>query len=548
MKIKHILIATFFLLSAVPLFLALQYLNDYTGEQYRSQIEDKLSALSQIAKKRVLGAVERIKDNNALISSRTQLRLSLANWQADQSSKDLEKINNIISDAQNSMPTLFNLSVYDEKGAWVTSTGTELDHSPIHAPFVSPLPLIELNTYDEQLFLTSTDGLMLNGQIIGYVKTTFYADFIVDLVRDRSGLGTTGEWLFAVRHDSGDALFAVPLKYDAQAAFKRRVPKNRTDVPITQALLGNEIIMSYAPDYIEQPVLASTRYIGQLDWGLVVKINESEVNELVQETTKVIYLLEVLILILAVVVGFSVSLYVSTPLEKLIAHTDEVATGKLVQYSGGNSLKEVKELTEHFNYMIAALKDMNDNLNQKVLERTDALHQANKQLEELSIRDPLTGLHNRRFLHDSLEKEISRAKRYKDDVTCVMLDIDHFKTVNDTWGHDVGDEVLVSVANYLIQSVRDSDIVARMGGEEFCLVLPSTKPESALAFIERLRVDISLIEFEANGECFSVTCSFGVAHLTEDLDTQNQLLKRADQALYKAKTQGRNRVVEFSMS
>lgn len=548
MKIKHILIATFFLLSAIPLFLALQYLNDYTGKQYRIQIEDKLTALSQIAKGRILGAVDRIKDSNALIASRTQLRISLANWQRDRQPKDLAKLNKIIGDAQNSIPTLFNLSIYDAKGNWVTSTGSELDNLAIPIPIVKPLPVIDLHVNEEQLFVSSLDGLMLEGQLVGYVKTTFYANFIIELVRDRTGLGESGEWLFAVRHDSGDAMFAVPLKYDAQAAFKRRVPKERVDVPITQALLGNELIMSNAPDYMGVPVVASTRYIRQLDWGIVVKIHEKEVNRLVEETTGVIYLLEVVILVLAMIVGFGVSLYVTTPLEKLIAHTDEVAQGKFEQYKGANSLREVKELTEHFNYMIASLKDMNENLNQKVLERTSALNQANEQLKELSIRDPLTGLHNRRFLHESLEKEFNRAKRYGDDITCVMLDIDHFKKVNDTWGHDVGDEVLISVAGYLSRSIRDSDIVARIGGEEFCLILPATKPDAALAFLERLRLDISNMQFEAEDKFFNVTCSFGVAYLTKDIKSQAALLKRADEALYNAKAQGRDRVIEYSLS
>lgn len=123
------------------------------------------------------------------------------------------------------------------------------------------------------------------------------------MVNDHSGLGTTGEWLFAVRDENGDALFAVPLKYDRKAAFNRKVSKERFDVPITQALLGNEIIMDMAPDYLEKPVLASTRYIPSVDWGLVAKINESEISSIVSNTYHLHLKLGVLILLSALFIG-----------------------------------------------------------------------------------------------------------------------------------------------------------------------------------------------------------------------------------------------------
>lgn len=552
MKLKNLLILVFMLIAGVPLFVGLQSLNHYTGEHHRRQMEDHLNSLSLIAKKRVLDVIERIEDNTALVASRTQMRLSLAEWLESGDSEDLEVIQRILNDAKNGLRHLKGLSVFDSQGKLVVSTDGLSRATPTltaawkaEAPQGPKRAVLQLEQEQDQVLLTSVAPLTLDHRLIGYVRLAFYTRFITDLIRDRTGLGETGEWLFAIRHESGDAQFAMPLKYDPQAAFRRRVAKDRLDIPITQALLGNELIMRNAPDYREIPVLASTRYIADLDWGLVAKINEEEVNRLLNQNRIYIYLSEFIIVSVAVVAGILLSIYIAGPIERLRAHTSKVASGRFEQPPEAGGWQEVRDLSQHFSYMILALKDLNDNLQQKVEERTQELNLVNRKLELLATQDPLTGLNNRRYFSERLDQELSRAHRYDGPLALVMMDIDLFKAVNDAHGHLTGDEVLKGVAHYLAAAVRETDVVARIGGEEFCLVLPECTKSSALTFLERLRADIFAMNFRSDGAEFSISCSFGVAFMDDSSLDANTLMSHADQALYQAKEQGRNRVMIY---
>jgi two-component system cell cycle response regulator len=160
------------------------------------------------------------------------------------------------------------------------------------------------------------------------------------------------------------------------------------------------------------------------------------------------------------------------------------------------------------------------------------------ELERRAARDPLTGLANRRALDDSLDRELSRARRDGASLSLVLLDIDHFKAINDERGHLVGDEVLSTVARTLAETVRDMDLVARYGGEEFVVLLPATALEDAVGTAERLRLAVSGQQAAA-----PVTVSAGVATFPDQAPSGAELLVLADRALYEAKRAGRDRVV-----
>jgi diguanylate cyclase (GGDEF)-like protein len=184
------------------------------------------------------------------------------------------------------------------------------------------------------------------------------------------------------------------------------------------------------------------------------------------------------------------------------------------------------------------LRRLNAELENIVAERTRELLEKNKELELLSITDRLTGLYNRRKLEQVLEEELVRCRRYGVEFAVVMIDIDHFKHVNDTWGHGTGDVVLESLARILKERTRDADALARMGGEEFVIVCRHSTLEGAIANAEKIREAIEQHEFPVVRK---VTASFGVAACCEG-DNATTLLDRADAALYKAKAAGRNRV------
>jgi two-component system cell cycle response regulator len=168
----------------------------------------------------------------------------------------------------------------------------------------------------------------------------------------------------------------------------------------------------------------------------------------------------------------------------------------------------------------------------------------NRRLEALAQTDPLTDALNRRALTERLNAELERARRYDSMVTLLMIDIDHFKRINDTYGHLVGDDVLMALAALLQHEVRSVDLVARYGGEEFVIVLPETREEGAVAFAERIRERIEMHPFQLlDGPTLQVTASIGVATFPAPrVATVEDLFMRADQALYRAKAEGRNRV------
>lgn len=172
------------------------------------------------------------------------------------------------------------------------------------------------------------------------------------------------------------------------------------------------------------------------------------------------------------------------------------------------------------------------------------LETANQQLEHLSRTDRLTGLSNRGYWEECLQQEHLRNRRKNNLATTesslIMFDIDHFKPVNDTYGHPAGDEVIKAVAACLLKQARETDFAGRYGGEEFVLLLPNTGIEDAFKVAERLRNAIQATIVHYEGAALNVTVSLGICEFTPDLDTAILWIERADQALYHSKNQGRN--------
>ncbi|EJT07112.1 PleD family two-component system response regulator [Rhizobium sp. CCGE 510] len=175
----------------------------------------------------------------------------------------------------------------------------------------------------------------------------------------------------------------------------------------------------------------------------------------------------------------------------------------------------------------------------------DRLRASVKQTIELAVTDPLTGLYNRRYLDNHLNVLFNRSMARGRPLSVLITDIDRFKQVNDTYGHDGGDEVLREFANRVRSTIRGADLACRYGGEEFVVVMPDTSPEIAAAVAERLRTAIESAPFMLKhaGEALNVTASFGIASRIAAVLTPDQLMKQADLALYEAKNTGRNRVV-----
>ena len=171
------------------------------------------------------------------------------------------------------------------------------------------------------------------------------------------------------------------------------------------------------------------------------------------------------------------------------------------------------------------------------------LQQATRKLELVASTDPLTGAFNRRHLDLVGINELSRSKRYNSTFTILMLDIDHFKAVNDTYGHDIGDEALIEAVAVIKKNIRGEDLLFRLGGEEFAVMLPETAKLAAFDTAERIRIAISNIVIQTPIAPLRFTISIGIADSTRADDDIDVILKRADEGLYQAKSSGRNKVI-----
>jgi two-component system, cell cycle response regulator len=189
------------------------------------------------------------------------------------------------------------------------------------------------------------------------------------------------------------------------------------------------------------------------------------------------------------------------------------------------------------------IKALQDELDDKNRE----LEAANRKLRKLSITDGLTGLFNHRHMHEQLHEEFERSRRSEDPIAVLMMDLDRFKQVNDTYGHPTGDVILYETARILRDSAREIDMIGRYGGEEFMAILPGTDESEAARFAERVRQRVADHVYRDESTEVQMTTSAGVASYPgASVDAPDDLIKFADQALYQAKESGRNRIVRYS--
>ncbi len=179
-------------------------------------------------------------------------------------------------------------------------------------------------------------------------------------------------------------------------------------------------------------------------------------------------------------------------------------------------------------------------------ETAKELTRAKNALEKLATEDHLTGLFNRRFFEQELAREFLRAKRYASHLVVCVLDADNFKSINDSWGHAAGDQVLKRIASIITDSIRKTDTAARIGGDEFCIIFPDANLEEISVYLENVRERISSQPILVNGMVIYGSCSFGLAVIHPEDTSESAILHRADQALYQSKHAGRDRITAAS--
>jgi diguanylate cyclase (GGDEF)-like protein len=249
------------------------------------------------------------------------------------------------------------------------------------------------------------------------------------------------------------------------------------------------------------------------------------------------------VVLLVVPISLMITRHVISPLNELARTARAIADGAKDTRAHVASRNEIGEVAEALNMMAdrvtasnQELMDLNADLEQRVTDRT-------RELEELASRDPLTGLYNRRHFGEVITREFASAERYDADLTCIMFDVDHFKETNDRFGHRTGDGVLTLLAEAISCELRESDVAARFGGDEFILLLPQTSARSASSLADRIVSRFSH-GLKQTFPDVPATLSIGVASLrATHAPSSEALIHEADVALYTAKESGRNRTI-----
>ena len=254
----------------------------------------------------------------------------------------------------------------------------------------------------------------------------------------------------------------------------------------------------------------------------------------------------ILAAVAAIPLGFLLVRRIVSPLEGLAGAMNRFSRGELDVRSSVTRTDEIGRLAVAFNRMAdehqrthERIVRLNADLEKRVAERTE-------QLRELASREPLTGLYNRRYFNEMLEHRFSEAMRYENELSCIMLDLDDFKKVNDRFGHQAGDKLLVLTAETITRQLRTADVAARFGGDEFIVLLPQTDSDRAQILSERIAEQL-LEQVRTRLAGVSITVSIGIASLpSPEITSAEGLIRAADNALYDAKAAGKNRIVVTS--
>ena len=278
------------------------------------------------------------------------------------------------------------------------------------------------------------------------------------------------------------------------------------------------------------------RYVPSMNLYVVSSAYESELEEISTDLHDKILYLGALILILSLVLSTWYLRHLMQPIQELTKTANIIAKGDYRIRANIHANDEIGTLAHYFNIMVDRLEYQIQNLDQKVKEKTE-------KLQQLAITDSLTQLYNRRYFSEISTQVFEMGKRESEPLSVMMLDIDRFKNINDTYGHQVGDKVIIKLAKVLNEIKRESDIACRYGGEEFILLLPKTQCEGAFELAQRIREAIEKIEIALDdGRSVKFTISLGVSEVDYSKDKHiEEVIRRADDAMYMAKKEGRNR-------
>jgi len=385
--------------------------------------------------------------------------------------------------------------------------------SPILSNEKSPLPL----------------GVLVNHYRMNKIQDLFSGKFLF-------GLGAKSEHRIL---STSESIYMLTLEGKGITTSKNSLIENQTPFnfethPIKQARHFNQESKGIWKNHLDVTVLGVS-IVAEIDGLKFILLAEQDVEQafkLVNTLKHRFYILLILTVAIIIIFSLLLSYFITKPLKKVIYSLDIIASGEFdIGIKQTNQYDELGSLVNKFNNMAAKLKKMKAASDHK-----------NQQLLELSIRDHLTGLFNHRHLIEYGETRMLEANRNGVMLGLLMIDIDHFKRVNDTYGHPCGDYVIAEVALLLKENLRRIDILARYGGEEFAVIIPNTTTTNAEIVAGKICQKIAEHKFSFGPKQFKITVSIGIAIQQKSENKIMQIIKRADHALYRSKDGGRNQV------
>lgn len=385
--------------------------------------------------------------------------------------------------------------------------------------------------------------LIDNNKVVGVIAIQTTTEQIDQVINDFIGLGDTGETVVAEMTDNGP-ISVAPLRHIPDSAFKFLLSAEHT-LPIDLAI-NQESGIDYSLDYRNKEVIAAWRYLPVFDWGMVVKIDTDEAFYHVSELNKNSAVLVAIVCISAIVFSIIISSRISNRIIQMNNVARTIGKGEFLEKADESGNDEISELAKSINWMRSEIK----NTHQQLSKNIDALETSNTALEEHAFYDNLTKLPNRALLEEKVKSAISICERNKSNGAILFIDLDNFKSINDSLGHNIGDEILKNVANKLNQSLRDCDDVARIGGDEFIVLLADLGIGEVEAQIKAKQVAQKIaktISKQTNIEelALYITCSIGIAMFPDGNKSYKELFRYSDTAMYEAKSTGKNSICFF---
>ncbi len=371
-------------------------------------------------------------------------------------------------------------------------------------------------------------------EIFAFLYTEMDISDISTYIKDISLSRLGAEDLVSVFDRNGNVV--LPLDESRQEFLKSVLHQGfiTEDFRLENVFSSNFIATHNYTDKDKGKMLGALISMPDLSWAIFIQQPYETVYWSLGRMRRLSIVVGFISLCFAILLAFLISRYITRSIAKLTHGVRQVANKDFTVKVDVQSKTEIGELADTFNLMVDQL-----NVHRKRIEKQQ------KKLELLARTDALTGLNNHGYFMEKLTHEVQQAARDGSPLSVMILDLDDFKRVNDTYGHPVGDRVLLKIAEVIEKHMRSTDITARYGGDEFCVALPNTTVQGARVLARKLREEIADKVFSVDGEAaFHITCSIGLAKFHKDMKNSLVILKFADQALYKAKSAGRNRVKE----